>query len=262
MPTLNTYFAQVFRAEEELKAAVRQQLPGAISVDELLLDANGVGGALVQLMLDFALPTYERLEAVGFAFAQEVNGAPVQQPRGTAVAEGLRKLHEAATATVGKFLIDFTRLSAGMLDSGMEPDAVRQALQVQLANPLALGPVFSSLVQGLAAAAASGVQVVGNQAMLASLTATPGAPDIDDAVWVWLTVHDSRVCPDCGKRHNVKRTLAEWVALGEPRSGWSVCGDRCRCVIMPDKYVDDEIDLTVPITMSRDAVLATITRRT
>jgi hypothetical protein len=48
----------------------------------------------------------------------------------------------------------------------------------------------------------------------------------------WVTVLDKKVCADCDKRHGVTKTAAEWIELGVPRSGWSVCTGHCRCLLV------------------------------
>lgn len=48
--------------------------------------------------------------------------------------------------------------------------------------------------------------------------------------WVCTLVN---TCPDCIVRHLATATLNEWIAVGEPGTGWSICQDRCRCVLVP-----------------------------
>jgi len=56
----------------------------------------------------------------------------------------------------------------------------------------------------------------------------------------WVTVEDKDVCEDCQPRHNQSKTHGAWEVLGLPRSGWSICKDNCRCVL-----VDSELELPV-----------------
>jgi hypothetical protein len=56
----------------------------------------------------------------------------------------------------------------------------------------------------------------------------------------WITVQDQKVCPDCMPRHNQSATMEAWEFMGLPRTGWSVCRDNCRCVL-----VDSQLDLPV-----------------
>lgn len=48
--------------------------------------------------------------------------------------------------------------------------------------------------------------------------------------YVWR-VESAKPCPDCSGRNGETRTLAEWQAAGLPRSGFSVCGRNCKCII-------------------------------
>ncbi len=48
----------------------------------------------------------------------------------------------------------------------------------------------------------------------------------------WVTVQDNKVCPDCLPRHGNEKTLELWEVEGLPRSGWSVCRNHCRCVLV------------------------------
>lgn len=48
----------------------------------------------------------------------------------------------------------------------------------------------------------------------------------------WITVEDSRVCPDCFVRHGQVESFSTWVEIGLPKSGWSVCRYYCRCKLV------------------------------
>lgn len=53
----------------------------------------------------------------------------------------------------------------------------------------------------------------------------------DNTPLQWVGVSDDRTCDDCEPRIGAGeiKTLKEWEAEGVPRSGWSVCGENCRC---------------------------------
>jgi hypothetical protein len=51
----------------------------------------------------------------------------------------------------------------------------------------------------------------------------------DDTLLEWVGEEDERTCPDCGPRIGQIKTLSEWQSIGTPQSGWSVCGEHCRC---------------------------------
>ena len=59
--------------------------------------------------------------------------------------------------------------------------------------------------------------------------------------WTWITVSDDRRCDDCAERHGESRTWEEWEAIGLPGAGSTVCGDRCRCELVPDGEYGVEI---------------------
>jgi len=44
-------------------------------------------------------------------------------------------------------------------------------------------------------------------------------------------VESAKPCPDCSGRNGEKRSLAEWQSAGLPRSGWSLCGRNCKCIL-------------------------------
>lgn len=62
--------------------------------------------------------------------------------------------------------------------------------------------------------------------------------DFDSILFVWINMQDGRVCPDC--IHNAKlpaMTYDQWQEYGFPASGGTVCGDRCRCGLIPGNII-------------------------
>lgn len=55
-----------------------------------------------------------------------------------------------------------------------------------------------------------------------------------EILYKWITVGDDVVCTDCEEREGEVRSLGEWQDVGIPASGFSVCGARCRCKIVPE----------------------------
>jgi hypothetical protein len=65
----------------------------------------------------------------------------------------------------------------------------------------------------------------------------------------WVTIGDNRVCPDCVSRDGDTREAEEWEAQGMPREGFTVCGDLCRCDLIPvdvDDGLIEELQDTLP----------------
>lgn len=82
-------------------------------------------------------------------------------------------------------------------------------------------------------------------------------------VWVAALV---KTCPDCLSRHGQIDTAANWRRRGMPRSGWSVCRERCRCQLIP-QFSGGEIDvpthakLIEPLRRERMSLIADGTPR-
>ena len=55
--------------------------------------------------------------------------------------------------------------------------------------------------------------------------------------WVAVLIN---TCSDCLERHNQAKSWAEWEAEGLPRSGATVCGQNCKCVLIPDEVASLE----------------------
>ena len=61
----------------------------------------------------------------------------------------------------------------------------------------------------------------------------------------WVSVGSPNICPDCSKRVGEIRTFQEWLSLGLPATGWSICREFCYCQIIPE---DIEIESRIEIT--------------
>ena len=55
----------------------------------------------------------------------------------------------------------------------------------------------------------------------------------DGADMRWVAVGDDNSCDDCEARNGEIDTLQNWELRGLPASGFSVCQERCRCIIEP-----------------------------
>lgn len=116
-----------------------------------------------------------------------------------------------------------------MMSAGMSKGAIIAALQRDLR---AGGPIFS----GFASTFKRHVfPVVDNFAQGAIVEENP-----DAAVWEWITT-SADPCDDCRPRHGLMRRYQEWESLGLPRSGFSVCGENCKCALVPSSMVGNSI---------------------
>ncbi len=66
-------------------------------------------------------------------------------------------------------------------------------------------------------------------------------------LFTWIAVGDKRTCPDCRIRHKKSDLYNEWRVIGFPRTGFTFCLLSCRCILVPEQYVDDELDLSKPL---------------
>jgi hypothetical protein len=79
-------------------------------------------------------------------------------------------------------------------------------------------------------------------------------PDADlNEEYLWITVHDNKVCDVCAENHNIIHTLQEWSDIGEPRSGACLGDQNCRCILVPASSVSDEDrkELEKPIVIEK-----------
>jgi hypothetical protein len=56
----------------------------------------------------------------------------------------------------------------------------------------------------------------------------------------WTTVGDADVCGSCEPRHGKSRTWKAWDRAGRPGSAALVCGQECRCSLLPDPLATED----------------------
>ena len=66
----------------------------------------------------------------------------------------------------------------------------------------------------------------------------------ENETWIAVLVN---TCKDCLARHGKTHKHSTWVAMGLPRSGWSVCKAHCQCQLLPASLVDGAEELRNPI---------------
>ena len=59
----------------------------------------------------------------------------------------------------------------------------------------------------------------------------------DSANFQWIAI-SVNPCPDCRARAGVIMTLREWMTLGIPGSGRTICGRYCLCKLIPEQIAD------------------------
>lgn len=71
------------------------------------------------------------------------------------------------------------------------------------------------------------------------------ADDLDRYLWTWVDMGDDNVCPDCEKLSAMPpASMEEWVTQRtEPGRGDTVCGDKCRCIMVPADLIEIFPDL-------------------
>jgi len=61
----------------------------------------------------------------------------------------------------------------------------------------------------------------------------PPDADLDDE-YMWVAVVDNNTCAVCAGNHGAIKSLGEWSAIGEPRSGACYGEQNCRCILVPE----------------------------
>jgi hypothetical protein len=55
-----------------------------------------------------------------------------------------------------------------------------------------------------------------------------------DGEWTWITIHSSGICPDCHARAGRTLSYNQWLKMGLPGSGSTICEQYCRCKLIPE----------------------------
>lgn len=70
-----------------------------------------------------------------------------------------------------------------------------------------------------------------------------GRPPEAPMIWIALldTTPGHETCSSCEDRHNDSAPMSEWRERGLPGSANLLCGDQCRCELLPDDLFDPEL---------------------
>ena len=115
-------------------------------------------------------------------------------------------------------------LVQSMADQGMSAQQIQSALSRDLATG---GPLFSKFKASIGNITKNGVEWSSNFSQK-EVYQEAGVKEFQ-----WQTASDGIECDDCAARDQEKATLEEWENIGLPKSGFSVCGSNCRCVLVP-----------------------------
>jgi hypothetical protein len=65
---------------------------------------------------------------------------------------------------------------------------------------------------------------------------------LSEVLYVWqLDPTVIEHCDDCSQNSGMEsKTLIEWQSIGIPGSGNTICGDYCRCILVPEKSESPE----------------------
>lgn len=119
---------------------------------------------------------------------------------------------------------------------GVNDDEIRRLLKADFDSK---GRIFGQIENATKARVAGLISAASNNAAI-EVYKDAGMPD----AWRWVTVNLVRggnVCPDCPTRHGRVETSEEWQRIGEPGSGWSVCGPWDYCILVPEAVTFKEI---------------------
>jgi len=58
----------------------------------------------------------------------------------------------------------------------------------------------------------------------------------------WVAVGGGKTCPDCEERNGEIGTMEFFETIGLPQSGFSVCTDNCRCILIASGYKGENLD--------------------
>lgn len=221
---LTHHFDTVEQLQSELEAKVREAL-GEVTAQEILerfdelpaeiaeeLEAY-IKDNLLQPLTDESIKLLEDLD--------DDSESPPDED----------EVHKVIALLLGTYVTQITNLATAAL----------QDIKTQADLQLALGrdeQIVSDELTGSVAGIGKRWAGFGN-ALVAStdsfINSAAGAVVITNAEddFTWITVHDGKVCPSCASRHGDSKAIDDWVQEGLPRTGWSVCGGRCRCMLIP-----------------------------
>jgi len=133
---------------------------------------------------------------------------------------------------INRLVDDLNTRIVAMTATGMERTAAIAVLQ----NDLATGGItFGTYKNGMKNIVANAVRGASNEAILNEFATT------NIELFRWVTV-SGNPCPQCLDRQGDLQTLEFWQAAGMPKSGFSVCQNNCKCVLIPEGFESPELN--------------------
>ena len=128
-----------------------------------------------------------------------------------------------------KVAIDIEALIIRMTLSGAEESVVTATLFSDLQSG---GVLFGSFKNGVKNITKDAIHNVAN------ISAEKEFIKAGIDMFMWVTV-SGKPCPDCDDREGEVGTKDYFDAVGNPKSGFSVCGRHCQCELVPASYKGD-----------------------
>ena len=125
---------------------------------------------------------------------------------------------------IAVFTTRIERLVLTLRGTGVSNEALAGILAADLSTH---GPIFGELRNSIVR-----VIVFGNNQF--SRIGQIGVYGDSIESYRWVTVQGHKICDDCQEREGEIDTFDNWVSRGLPGSGWSVCGGRCYCILVPE----------------------------
>jgi len=75
-----------------------------------------------------------------------------------------------------------------------------------------------------------------------------GFTDETKLTWIAVSIQEgNEACYDCTPRHGEVDIFSNWKLRGLPRTGWSVCRSKCKCVLLNESDATGETSLEKPL---------------
>ena len=134
----------------------------------------------------------------------------------------LSGLRENIILEAQKGTITYEQLVRQLRSSGMGEAEIRQIILQDLidANPVYFGAYKNALKDRISGAAGQAYQ-------------EGVAEKFEGQELRWVAVGDENSCIDCTERAGQTGTMEFFRLIGLPKSGFSRCGQRCRCELVP-----------------------------